>query len=291
MRNLERSILALVLTMALVACHPQIEKGIRRSDLKKDVEIVTDKGAIIVRLSDKTPQHRNNFIRLAKSELYKDVLFHRVIKNFLIQAGDPTSKTAKPGQLLGDGDLPYSVPVEIDADLYHRRGALNAARTGDDENPERNSSSTQFTLIQGKVYTDSTLNVAENRINFRQAYNVVLHNPKNKATLQHLQQLIKNNAPEDSTRTIIRQFEEQAHQVQPTMKPYRFPEAHRNIYKTQGGAAHLDQNYTVFGQVVKGMDVVDSIAVTRTDKNDRPLSDIRIIAVKLIKRKYYPTDK
>lgn len=240
------------------ACDKEIEKGVMKSDLSKDVELITDYGTIILRLSDETPKHRNNFIKLVNQKAYDGVSFHRVINNFLIQTGDMGPDTS---------GLSYMIDAEFRSDLLHKRGAVNAARMGDDQNPERSSDGTQFTIIQGNTYNDSTLAIAEKRINTWLAYNKVINKPEHESDLDKLDSL-----------TNIELM---------TMDHYSFPEAHREIYKTLGGAAHLDQNYTVFGEVVKGMNIVDSIAGVETDSQDKPINDVRIISARMIKRKSY----
>jgi cyclophilin family peptidyl-prolyl cis-trans isomerase len=277
-------IICLIVFFQIYACNPFIEEGVRKNDLKKDIEFTTEYGSIIFRLSDETPKHRNNFIKLVNRHFYDSLLFHRVINHFIIQTGDPDSKLAKSGEPLGESDLPYTIPAEFNANLFHKRGALNAAR---DDNPERASSSTQFTFVQGKIYTDSMLAVAEKRINNWLAYNRVIHQPENKGIIQKLEELKKRQPNHDSINIITNQLKVLADRELENSTPYKIPEAHRQIYKTIGGAAHLDQNYTVFGEVVKGMNVVDSIAKVSTDSLDRPVNDVRIISAKLIKRKEY----
>lgn len=229
------SILACLLLSGFLVFAQQDVK-IKKKDRKKDIEMVTSQGTMILRLSDSTPLHRDNFIRLVKSGYYNNVLFHRVIKNFMIQAGDPGSRGAVAGIPLGNGGPGYTVPAEFRPSLFHKKGALAAARMGDDVNPEKASSGSQFYIVQGKVFTDGGLDTLEN------------------------------------TR----------------LKGIKLPLAHREVYKSLGGTPHLDQNYTVFGELVSGMDVLDSIATTETSKatdRDRPLADIKILDVKLIKRK------
>jgi len=214
----------------------QTSVKVRHRDRKKDIEFVTTEGTIVLRLSDSTPLHRDNFLRLVKNHFYDSLLFHRVIQYFMIQGGDPTSKRAPGGKPLGDGDLPYTVPAEFRVSLFHVRGVLAAAREGDDTNPKKASSATQFYIVQGKKYTDSMLDSVE------------LHRLKRK-----------------------------------------IPEQQRVIYKTFGGTPFLDLNYTIFGEVVAGMEIVDKIAAvpaSKGDDKDRPLNDVRILSAKLIKRKY-----
>lgn len=222
--------------MIIVSCNPRLGNGLRKHDLHKDVELVTDKGTMVIRLSDSTPLHRDNFLKLVKQGFYDSILFHRVIKNFMIQAGDPNSKRAKAGESLGDGGPEYTVPAEFRTSMFHKKGMVAAARTGDDVNPLKASSGAQFYIVQGKVFTEVGLDSVEK---FR-------------------------------------------------LKGRKLPSDHRAVYKTLGGAPHLDQNYTIFGEVIKGMDVIDSIATVTTSGRsggDRPLQDVRIVSAKLIKRK------
>lgn len=273
-----------VLLLGLIACNPVVFENVRKKDLKKDVVFETQYGEIVFRLSDETPLHRNNFLKLVNQHFYDSLLFHRVINHFIIQTGDPDSKTAKTGAPLGEADLPYTIPAEFNPNLFHKRGALNAAR---DDNPERASSSTQFTFVQGRVYTDSTLNMAEKRINGWLAFNKVLHQPENKEIATLYEGLRKRQSNPDSLLQISNKIKLLADEELKKGMLYKIPEEHRQVYKTLGGAAHLDQNYTVFGEVVKGMEVVDKIAAVKTDSLDRPVNDVRIISAKLIKRRKY----
>jgi cyclophilin family peptidyl-prolyl cis-trans isomerase len=270
----------------LLGCDKQIEEGVMKSDLSKDVEMVTDLGTIVMRLSDDTPKHRNNFIKLVNQKFYDSLLFHRVIENFIIQTGDPESKNANSDKDLGASDLPYRIPAEVTDNLFHKRGSLNAAREGDDNNPEQASSSTQFTIVQGRVYNDSTLKVAEGRINNWLAYNKVIKKVEHKSKLDELQNLFKNwdSTKIDAYNQIKKQLDSLTEIEEASMTKYTYPDAHREAYKTIGGAAHLDRNYTVFGEVVQGMDVVDSIAAVSTNDRDKPIKDVRIIYARMIKR-------
>ena len=225
----------LLLVLSVVA---QDSSRVRKRDRKRDVLVVTSLGNMVLRLNDSTPLHRDNFIRLVRKHYYDSVLFHRVIKGFMIQAGDGDSKRAEAGKPLGNGGVKYTIPAEIRTDLFHRKGMLAAARTGDNVNPERKSSGSQFYIVQGRVFTDQSL---------------------------------------DSVETY-------------RLKGRKIPAQHREVYKTLGGAPHLDQSYTIFGELVKGVEVLDAIAGTPTSKaadKDRPLTDIRIIKMKLIRRKTY----
>lgn len=194
----------------------------------KKIKIITDSGTIVIRLYDETPLHRDNFLKLVKKHFYDGLLFHRVIKDFMIQGGDPDSKNAKAGAQLGNGDVGYTVPAEFNEKLFHKKGVLAAAR---DNNPQKASSGCQFYIVQGKVYSDSLLNVLEEK----------------------------------------------------RMKGKKMSAEQRAAYTTIGGTPWLDMNYTVFGEVVTGMDVIDKIAAMKTDSNDRPLTDIHM----KIKRKKF----
>lgn len=233
---MRRYLLVAISAFCLGACNPKLSNGLRVHDLDKDVAIVTNKGTILVRLSDSTPLHRDNFLRLVKQHYYDSVLFHRVIQGFMIQAGDPNSKTAGKGQPLGNGGPGYLIPAEFRQSMFHHKGVLAAARTGDDVNPTKASSGSQFYIVQGRIHTEISLDSVEA---FR-------------------------------------------------LKGRKIPPEYRNVYETIGGSPHLDQNYTIFGGVLSGLEVVDSIAAVPTSKGvdrDRPLEDVRIVTMKLVKRK------
>ena len=218
------------------SCNPKLSNGLRKKELKRDVAVETSKGTIILRLYDSTPLHRDNFLRLVKQHYYDSILFHRVIQHFMIQAGDPDSKNAPAGKPLGNGGPAYTIPAEIRTSFFHKKGVLAAARTGDDVNPKRASSGSQFYIVKGRIHTDISL---------------------------------------DSVETY-------------RLKGRKLPKEHRELYKTIGGAPHLDQSYTIFGEVISGLNIVDSIAAIPTSKaadRDRPLEDIRIVKMRLVKRK------
>jgi cyclophilin family peptidyl-prolyl cis-trans isomerase len=221
-----------LISFLLIGCSPRLSKPISNRDRGKDIEMITDRGTMIIRLSDSTPLHRDNFIRLVKSGFYNGVTFHRVIQGFMIQAGDPRTKKTKDSTFRSS----EKIPAEIRPDLFHKKGVLAAAREGDASNPARASSYSQFYLVQGRVFTDYSL---------------------------------------DSTETY-------------RLKGRKLPVAHREVYKTLGGAPHLDQNYTVFGEVISGIAVIDLITGVKTsgkEGGDRPLQDIRIQKMQLVSRK------
>ena len=221
--------LLLSLLLALFVANVQAQS--MTDTLRHEVLLETDSGNIRIQLFNETPRHRDNFLKLVRSGAYNGVLFHRVVKDFMIQTGDLGSKNAKPGQALGDTPETYSLPAK----LLHRRGAVAAAREGDDVNPKRESSASQFYIVWGIKFSDGQLDWAQKRLN------------------EHT----------DST-------------VQMT------PEV-RKMYKEVGGSPHLDGQYTVFGQVLDGLDVVDRIQRQPVDANDRPLADVRIRKATVLK--------
>ena len=193
------------------------------------VHMSTSEGDIVLLLYNDTPKHRDNFVKLVKEGTYNGLLFHRVIRNFMIQGGDPKSRDAKPGQPLGDGTLGYTVPAEFRANHIHKKGALCAARQSDDVNPRKESSASQFYIVQGNVWDNKTLDMMEVRFG------------------------------------------------------KKFTAEQRRVYTTVGGTPHLDGEYTVFGEVVKGLEVVDKIAAVECDRMDRPVKDVKILKVKIEK--------
>ncbi len=232
MNKLFSNLVLLLLAGQLLASPLPKDSVITRKDRKRDVQFETTMGRIRVRLSDSTPLHRDNFLKLVKSGYYENILFHRVIKNFMIQAGDPDSRNAPAGKPLGNGGPGYTVPAEFRSTLFHKKGVIAAAR---DNNPEKASSASQFYLTQGKVFTEAGLDSVET---YR----------------------LKRKIPADQ----------------------------RQVYTTLGGVPHLDQNYTVFGEVIEGIAVVDAIAEVPTSKGadrDRPLTDVKILKAHLVKRK------
>ncbi len=221
------SLLLSLLFFALVS-FGQKDSTVTKKDRKKDVLMQTTMGDMTIRLSDSTPLHRDNFLKLVKVKFYDSLLFHRVMKDFMLQGGDPESKNALPGVQLGGGGPGYTVPAEFRQTLFHKKGVIAAARNN---NPEKASSGSQFYIAQGKIYTDAELDILE-------------------------------------TGRVGR----------------KIPPLYREAYKTVGGIPHLDQGYTVYGEVVKGLEVIDKIAAVQTSR-DRPLTDVRILKAKLVKRK------
>lgn len=231
----------LFLTLAIVSCNNSSKKTDKntKEENTKEVETVavkkqekitkilvkTSMGDMELMLYNETPKHKENFIKLVKENFYNGLLFHRVIKDFMIQGGDPNSKNAEQGKILGDGDVGYKVDAEFNKNLIHKKGALAAAR---DNNPEKKSSGCQFYIVQGKQFKDDDI-----------------------ALIQQRNQM-------------------------------QYTDEQKTIYKTIGGTPHLDNNYTVFGQVTKGLEIIDKIAVVEGNKYNRPLKDVKIIEMKII---------
>lgn len=221
--------IAFFLATLMFASTQSVDAQTKKTPQGTKVAIETNQGKIVVLLYDATPKHRDNFLKLVKNGTYNGLLFHRVIKGFMIQGGDPKSKDARPGQMLGDGTLGYTVPAEIKQGLFHKKGALCAARQGDDVNPRKESSASQFYIVQGNVWDAAQLDALGQRYG------------------------------------------------------KRFSAEQRKAYTTVGGTPHLDGDYTVFGEVVDGMTVVDKIASMRCDRMDRPVEDVRILSMKVVK--------
>ena len=243
------------------------------------VKLETTMGAIVVELYNETPQHRDNFVKLVQEGYYDGVLFHRVIKDFMIQTGDGNSKTAGPDATLGDGDPGYTIPAEfVYPKYFHKRGALAAARTGDQVNPERRSSGSQFYIVTGKIYSSDELKMMTQRLAtvkkqdiFRRLVN------ENHAQIETLQRNQDNEGLNELQNRLIQQTEAEAAQ-----SPFSLTDEQIDAYTSVGGTPHLDGQYTVFGQVIEGMDVVDKIQNAQTGRMDRPVSDIKIVKATIL---------
>lgn len=240
------------------------------------VKVETTKGDIILTLYNETPLHRDNFVKLVKEGFYNGVSFHRVIKDFMIQTGDPNTKDPNSKEIPGTGDPGYTVPAEIVNGLFHKKGALAAARMGDQVNPERRSSGSQFYIVQGNVYTPEQLQSLEMQKTQQEAYQRALKivNENREKFFQ------KDMAKEEMQKKFDSLMSEQMQQV----KPVRFSETQRAVYTTLGGTPHLDEQYTVFGEVIEGIDVLDSIAGVETASGDIPLQRVEIKRMKLLNK-------
>ena|SRR6218665_1692230 len=246
-----------------------------------NVMIVTDYGTMKLRLYDETPLHRDNFVKLVKEHYFDSLLFHRVIKNFMIQGGDPDSKKAPPGMELGNGGPAYTIPAEFNPKLFHKKGVIAAARNSDLENPSQASSGSQFYIVQGRVFTDSLLKIQAKRITRLRLFNEVINRPENKEYLAKYTKFAQANQP-DSLKTINDIIDKTVERELPSVKTYTFSPEQIQAYTTIGGTPHLDNSYTVFGEVYEGLEVIDKIASEKTDRNNRPQNDVRIKSISII---------
>lgn len=246
--------------------------GTSGNDNEMKVQIETEFGIIKIKLYNETPLHRDNFIKLIKEGVYTDLLFHRVINGFMIQGGDPDTKHAKPGEQLGRGDLGYTIPAEINPKFFHRRGVLAAARQSDDINPEKRSSASQFYILQGRKYRSGELDTLQ--LKMEDTRKMTMLQAKIKLAEPELNKLGAEGKQDELMARYNTLKEEVIAEVEklPTLA---FSEEQRLAYTTVGGYPSLDHNYTVFGEVIEGMDVVDNIARQETDRFDRPVKDIK----------------
>lgn len=255
--------------------------GNKQNDMEeKQLKIETSMGDIVVKLYNETPKHRDNILKLVEEGLYDGVLFHRVIKDFMIQAGDPDSKQAPKGKMLGEGDKDYTVPAEfVYPKYFHKRGALAAARQPDGINPEKASSACQFYLVWGKVFNDSTLLAMEQQRNqnrLEEVFNTLAQ--KRMKEIYKLRKAHNEEALMDLQDSLVAQAE----QIVAGEEPFRFTPEQVEAYTTVGGTPHLDGAYTVFGEIVSGLEVVDSIQHVKTDRHDRPEEDVVIRKISII---------
>lgn len=243
------------------------------------VDIKTSVGDIRIRLYGETPKHRDNFVKLVKKGVYDGVLFHRVINKFMIQTGDPDSKGAPAGKLLGSGGPGYDIEAEINyPKFFHKRGALAAARQGDEVNPERRSSGSQFYIVTGRVYNASQLTQMEKQLQMQQQQTIF-----NGLAMQYRDSIMNMRRNRDQAGLQALQDELVAKtEAEAAKNPVKFTQEQIQAYSTVGGTPHLDGTYTVFGEVVEGMDVVAKIEMTPTGAQDRPQEDIKIISMTIV---------
>jgi cyclophilin family peptidyl-prolyl cis-trans isomerase len=270
MKRILFSVAIVVLAQMLVFCQKQTY-----------VEIETTYGNIEIQLYDETPEHRDNFLKLVEEGYYDGTLFHRVISEFMIQGGDPNSKGASPEARLGDGGPGYQLDAEILYPKYfHKRGALSAARQGDQVNPEKKSSGSQFYLVQGKVFTNEELNQMEQMRSERQRQQILM-----KFATPYRNELTGFQQANDRAgfEALMEQIEQEAASEMDAVEAFVIPENHRIVYTSEGGVPHLDGDYTVFGQVVKGLEVIDSIAALEVNNMDRPLEDV-VVNMRVVKK-------
>lgn len=278
---MKKSILLLTLMACCFACTGNQQKTTYMAKgNEKLVRLETTLGNITVKLYDETPKHRDNFIKLAKEGTYDSTLFHRVIKNFMIQAGDPQSKTATDTTTtLGSGDVGYTIPAEFNPKFFHKKGVLAAARLGDEVNPEKESSGCQFYIVTGRKFSEAQMINMENQMNEARLDTVF-----QALARKHMKEIYKMRKANDMEGLMELQdtLEAQARAQVKDEPALKFTREQIEAYTTVGGAPHLDGNYTVFGEVVEGMDVVDVIGTAKTNRADRPEKDIRILKAVVI---------
>lgn len=263
--------------IALTACSAGSKKQTNHhmeNEKRTLVKLETTMGNITVALYNETPKHRDNFIKLVKEGVYDSTLFHRVIKQFMIQAGDPDSKNASDTAMLGSGDVGYTIPAEFNPKFFHKKGVLAAARQGDDVNPEKASSGCQFYIVTGRKFTEPQLLGMENKIN--EQHEEALFDS---LARQHMKEIYKMRKAGDNAGLLELQdtLEAQARELADKEEKFRFTPEQIKAYSTVGGAPHLDGSYTVFGEVTEGMEVVENIEIAKTNRADRPVENIRIL--------------
>ena len=263
--------------IALTACNAGSKRQTNHhmeNEKRTLVKLETTMGNITVALYNETPKHRDNFIKLVKEGVYDSTLFHRVIKQFMIQAGDPDSKNASDTAMLGSGDVGYTIPAEFNPKFFHKKGVLATARQGDDVNPEKASSGCQFYIVTGRKFTEPQLLGMENKINEQREEALF-----DSLARQHMKEIYKMRKAGDNAGLLELQdtLEAQARELADKEEKFRFTPEQIKAYSTIGGAPHLDGSYTVFGEVTEGMEVVDNIEIAKTNRADRPIENIRIL--------------
>ena len=277
-------LLAIILMAATInSCGGASSQNAKAQTAQDETKVLikTTVGDITIKLYNETPQHRDNFIKLVEEHYYDSILFHRVIKNFMVQAGDPESKNADKGVQLGAGGPGYTVPAEfVYPKYFHKRGALSAARQADQVNPERKSSGSQFYIVTGKTYSKYELQDMEKQLRQKQGQGIF-----DRLVAQNMDSIMSMQMAGDNDGIMKLQEELNAktNQIFNEQGPFKFTEEQVDAYMSDGGTPFLDNDYTVFGEVIDGMKAVDKIESAGTDMNDRPRKDIRIISMEIIK--------
>ncbi|MBI9067101.1 MAG: peptidylprolyl isomerase [Salinivirgaceae bacterium] len=276
--------LTLLIMLSCGSVNTKNDKKVKKEKTRY-VLVETKFGNMKLKLYNETPLHRDNFLKLVKDGFYDSLLFHRVINEFMIQGGDPDSKGAEANAQLGNGGPGYQIDAEFVESKYHKKGALAAAREGDQINPEKKSSGSQFYIVHGKKFSDEELAQMEERINFPQKKKLYLEymmKPENTKLRQRMDSLKQvgnyqefNNISNSITAKLEPEIEKLA--------LFKYSGDQKEMYSTIGGTPHLDQNYTVFGEVVEGLNVIDSIAMVKKGVADRPLEDV-IMKMKVVKK-------
>ncbi len=279
------NLVLLITLIAFLSCTANSGSKKEKKEKSKFVLVETIYGEMKIELYNETPLHRDNFVKLVKEGFYDSLLFHRVIKDFMIQGGDPESKGAKLGKQLGNGGPGYLIDAEFVPERFHKKGALAAARESDQVNPEKKSSGSQFYFVQGKVFKTEQLAQMEEKLNGpkkQKLFYEYISKPENRAIKVKLDSLNKvrdMNALNIEIQSVLATLEPEIEKLD----LFTFTEEQKQVYTTLGGTPHLDQSYTVFGEVIEGLSVIDSIAQVKTDKNNRPLEDI-IMKMKVVRK-------
>jgi cyclophilin family peptidyl-prolyl cis-trans isomerase len=269
--------LAVFLTVATAfgsSCQP---KKSNKTMEEKIILIETSLGNIKVKLYNETPQHRDNFVKLVNEGFYDGLIFHRVIKDFMVQGGDPQSRNPQPGRQYGSGGPDYTVPAEFNTAFIHKKGALSAARTGDQVNPEKRSSGSQFYIVQGKKISDTELNQMEVNVSqqpLQAMFNKIVAEKAQTLTAQG-KEVNYDELTNEARQQVMAKWE--------TMEKFKYTPEQREAYKTVGGTPFLDGGYTVFGETIEGLDVIDKIAAVETAPGDRPVQDVMILKMTVVK--------
>lgn len=273
-----RIIIIAVLLAMLASCGTGSKKQMNMEN-RTLIKLETTMGNITVALYNETPKHRDNFIKLVKEGVYDSTLFHRVIKQFMIQAGDPESKNANDTAMLGSGDVGYTIPAEFNNKFFHKKGVLAAARQGDQVNPEKASSGCQFYIVTGRKFREAQLLDMEAQIN-EQREGAIFDSLAQK----HMKEIYKLRKAQDNEGLLELQdkLEAEAHELYKQEEPFKFTPQQIAAYTTIGGAPHLDGAYTIFGEVTEGLEVVEFIEAAKTNRNDRPIQNIRIVKASII---------
>ena len=273
----------LLMASTINSCGGSSSQNAKAQAVENETRILvkTTAGDFTIKLYNETPLHRDNFIKLVEEHFYDSLLFHRVIREFMVQAGDPDSKIAEKYEQLGAGGPGYTIPAEfVYPKYFHKRGALSAARQADQVNPDRKSSGSQFYVVTGKKYRKYDLQDLEEQMNSQQAENTF-----NLLCAQNRDSIMKLQIAND-TDGLLKLQEELIAKTEALVKesgPFHFTKEQADAYMTEGGAPFLDNQYTVFGEVIDGMKVIDKIESAGTDIHDRPRKDIRILTMEIIK--------
>jgi len=276
-----RFLIICIIIAAITSCGASTKNNSKNmsSENQTIVKFETNVGDFTVALYNETPKHKENFIKLVKEGMYDSTLFHRVIKQFMVQAGDPKSKNASDTATLGAGDVGYTIPAEFNNELFHKKGALAAARQGDEVNPEKASSGCQFYIVTGRKFTEPKLLDMENQINEQREENIF-----NSLAQKHMKEIYKMRKAGDNEGLLELQdtLESQASAMAMEEEPFKFTKKQIDAYTTIGGTPHLDGAYTVFGEVIEGMDTIENIENSKTGRADRPTNDIRILKATVV---------